>query len=193
MEIAQLLNRPYAARPAACPIPRGMVNLRPMGDTDQEPLDEPDPSRSAPYTLLDDLSIFKVVAAYYGFDFRGKIPWSFWQTYRRVANSNRSNSSLYHHWNGAMRKKYDHFLSGGRMCDCIAWLETAAAASQAATAHHAMPTGAPLCHMRSEPPVRLGVPATGAAEPPARPLVRSASHASEPCYPLARFPRPLAD
>jgi hypothetical protein len=159
-----------------------------MGGVDPESCRDPEPSRSAPYTLLDDLSIFKVVAAYYGFDFRGKIPWSFWQTYRRVANSNRSNSSLYHHWNGAMRKKYDHFLSGGRMCECIAWLETAAAASQAA-----MPTGAPFCHMRSEPPISLDVPATGAPAQTARPLVRAASQVPEPCYPFVRLPDPLSD
>jgi hypothetical protein len=192
MDIAHLLNRPSATRPAACPIPRGVVSLRPTGDVDQKPCEDLKPSRSEPYTLLDDLSIFKVVAAYYGFDFRGKIPWSFWQTYRRVANSNRSNSSLYHHWNGAMRKKYDHFLSGGRMCECIAWLETAAAASQAAS-RDAMPAGAPLCHMRSEPPIRIGVPATSAAPQSARPLVRAASQAPEPCCPLVRLHGPLSD
>ena len=67
-----------------------------------------DSGRSAPYTLRDDLMIFKVVATYYGFGFHGKIPWSFWQTYKRVTGSNRSNSSLYHHWNGAMKKSMRH-------------------------------------------------------------------------------------
>ncbi|OHT12684.1 hypothetical protein TRFO_17389 [Tritrichomonas foetus] len=59
---------------------------------DMSPRDE-DSGRSAPYTLSDDLTIFKVVASYYGFGFHGKIPWSFWQTYKRVTWQSRRRPS----------------------------------------------------------------------------------------------------
>ncbi|KAH0803098.1 uncharacterized protein GO595_004191 [Histomonas meleagridis] len=122
----------------------------------EEPEDSGDPNRSAPYTLRDDLLIFKVVATYYGFGFHGKIPWSFWQTYKRVANSNRSNSSLYHHWNGAMKKKYDAFISNGRLGDCIMWLEAVISSEGVKnTQQPYQPTGQPLFHNRSQPSVPL--------------------------------------
>jgi hypothetical protein len=185
MEIAALLNRPHAAqerRPVPAPLPPSPSHLLP-----EPAVDFPDAEsvRSSPYTLHDDLSIFKVVAAYYGFDFHGKIPWSFWQTYKRVTHSTRSNSSLYHHWNGAMKKRYEPFLATGRISDCILWLETAAMAEQMPSTQLAMPTGAPLCHFRSEPAVALPQP----PQPPdGRALVRTSSHRPEPCDPLMRMP-----
>jgi hypothetical protein len=190
MDIADLLNRPpsFPARKADARIPilpRDLATAvgRPL-DADSDGPDDPNSARSSPYTLNEDVSIFKVVAAYYGVTFRGKIPWSFWQTYKRVTHSMRSNSSLYHHWNGAMKKKYECFLASGRIGECIAWLETAAMAEPRPAP---VPTGAPLCHVRSEPPVPLKHP------PPAPPsagraLVRTASHRPEPCYPLLRMP-----
>lgn len=134
-----------------------------------------DYSRSLPYTISDDLSIFKVILRYFGDGFRGKIPWSFWQTYRKMSKSNRSNSSLYHHWNGAMKKKYEAFIASGRIADCVAWLETAVASEcnipscTQVSDHH---TGYPLMHSLSQPPGPV-VPVLKTAEPLT--LVRNAS------------------
>ncbi|KAK8886390.1 hypothetical protein M9Y10_041853 [Tritrichomonas musculus] len=157
-----------------------------------------DSGRSAPYTLHDDLSIFKVVAAYYGFGFHGKIPWSFWQTYKRATGSTRSNSSLYHHWNGAMKKKYDAFISNGRLNDCILWLETAVMAEQSSNAclspqminngNNIQPVqhaGTPLFHNRSEPPVSLiavGQPNISQMQPMT--LIRTPSAKNESSFPF---------
>jgi hypothetical protein len=192
MNVAVLLSRPPSFPPrqpdAGIPVPpRDVAGAagRPLA-ADGDCPDDSDSARSAPYTVSDDLSIFKVVAAYYGVGFRGKIPWSFWQTYKRVTRSARSNSSLYHHWNGAMKKKYEPFLASGRISQCIAWLETAATAEQR-PAPLPVPTGAPLCHVRSEPPVPLRLPQPAQA-PAARALVRTASHRPEPCCPLVRMP-----
>jgi hypothetical protein len=123
--------------------------------------------------MTDDFSILKVVGAYFGTTFRGKIPWSFWQTYKRVTGSTRSTSSLYHHWNGAIKKKYDAFLSTGRLSDCILWLETAVMTEERPQPF-TVPAGAPLRHYRSEPPIALnGSPPPRAGQPNA--LIRTSS------------------
>lgn len=148
-----------------------------------------DMSRSAPYTLLDDLSIFKVVATYYGIGFHGKIPWSFWQTYKRVTGSTRSNSSLYHHWNGAMKKKYEAFISKGRLSECIMWLETAVNAEQTSSMMPPPPqqpsvphAGVPLCHNRSQPSMPLMMPSQSQNQPLS--LIRTASCLNESDLPF---------
>lgn len=170
--------------------PRNEEELAEISSTTCNSASSSDSGRSAPYTLHDDLSIFKVVAAYYGFGFHGKIPWSFWQTYKRATGSARSNSSLYHHWNGAMKKKYDAFISNGRLSDCILWLETAVMAEQSSSAClntqlsdiQQMPhAGTPLFHNRSEPPVSLitvGKPNIAQMQPMT--LVRTPSVTNEP-------------
>jgi hypothetical protein len=187
MEVASLLNRPVPIRARLALIPEPTAYSPPAPDPETDPSGDHDASRSAPYTLVDDLSILKVVAAYYGFGFQGKIPWSFWQTYKRVTHSTRSNSSLYHHWNGAMRKKYEQFLTTGRMSECILWLETAAMADHAPPTPAGPPAGTPLCHVRSEPPVRLGLTAQSQPQP-FRPLIRTASHLPQACNRLGRMP-----
>lgn len=178
--IEELLNRkvplpPYPKEPVQQPVV-------------SQPKPEPavsfeDPTsiyaKSAPYTLLDDLSIFNVIMKYYGDGFHGKIPWSFWQTYKRVSGSTRSNSSLYHHWNGSMRKKYESFITTGRLSDCIAWLETAIQAERSPipSMQDMLPhAGMPLMHMKSQPAVPL-VPRIVQMEQPS-PLVRNASFVS---------------
>jgi hypothetical protein len=179
MDLAALLSRPPSFSARKCDAASALS--RPA-DSQGDSSVAPDSSRSAPYTVHDDLSILKVIALYYGVTFHGKIPWSFWQTYKRVTHSTRSNSSLYHHWNGAMRKRYEPFLASGRMSECIAWLETAATAERLPAPAVPMPTGLPLCHVRSTPPVPLRQP------PPAgRPLVRTASHRPEACCPFVRM------
>lgn len=193
MDIHELLNRKVQISPmpsapsvhAPSKVHFGSPSLpisqtpRPMGEDD-------DSARSSPYTLMDDLSIFRVVSYYYGPGFRGKIPWSFWQTYKRATGSVRSTSSLYHHWNGAMKKKYDCFISSGRLLDCIHWLEVAVMTDQS---HHIcqseMPhTGLPLCHSMSGPSVSLA----GHSTTP-RPLTRTASCFAEKEFPFAHLPR----
>lgn len=177
--------------------PKNEEEISEFGKTTCNSASSSDSGRSAPYTLHDDLSIFKVVAAYYGFGFHGKIPWSFWQTYKRATGSTRSNSSLYHHWNGAMKKKYDAFISNGRLSDCILWLETAVMAEQSsnvclnsqlsnAGSIHGSPdiqqhTGTPLFHNRSEPPISLvAVDKPSIAQMQPMTLVRTPSVANEP-------------
>ncbi|KAK8881673.1 hypothetical protein M9Y10_004433 [Tritrichomonas musculus] len=148
-----------------------------------------DSGRSAPYTLKDDLMIFKVVASFYGFGFHGKIPWSFWQTYKRVTGSNRSNSSLYHHWNGAMKKKYEAFIDNGRLSDCILWLETAVMAEQTSPSAESIPfqhTGTPLFHNKSQPSIPLGAPKMNFQNQPLS-LVRTGSCSNSLGFPFSQI------
>lgn len=98
----------------------------------QHPGDNPSNQESSPtfgktpqYTLADDLLILKTINSYYGTAFHGRVPWSFWQTFKKVTGNKRSSSSLYHHWNGAMKRKYGSFLTQGRINECISWIETA--------------------------------------------------------------------
>jgi hypothetical protein len=141
MDIASLLNRPPPAPRAVSPPP----------DTESSSFDA---GRTAPYTLKEDLTIVKSVAAYFGSSFSGRIPWSFWETYKRASGSRRSNSSLYHHWNGALTRKYESFIASGRLEECITLLETAIAPERGSDFR---PAGAPLRQQRSEPAVPLGV------------------------------------
>ena len=165
-----------------------------MSPTSSQSEDGADSGRSAPYTLHDDLSIFKVVASYYGIGFRGKIPWSFWQTYKRATGSTRSNSSLYHHWNGAMKKKYDVFISTGRLSDVILWLETALMAEQGQhqpqfSQHNneIQPSGKPLCHNRSQPSVPICVGQNCHTQNQPLSLIRTASCLNETELPFLQF------
>ena len=77
------------------------------------------------FSALEDISILKAMRLYLGKNVTFKIPWSFWQIYRRSTGSQRSDSSLYHHWNGAMAKKYSNFIKDGRIDECIKWAESA--------------------------------------------------------------------
>lgn len=149
-----------------------------------------DSGRSAPYTLRDDLMIFKVVATYYGFGFHGKIPWSFWQTFKRVTGSNRSNSSLYHHWNGAMKKKYEAFIDNGRLSDCILWLETAVMAEQTSPAQEQAPiqhSGTPLFHNKSQPAMPLAVPTSPNYQKQPLSLIRTGSCSNSLGFPFSQI------
>ena len=76
------------------------------------------------FTTMEDISILKTMKMYFGNLVNPKIPWSFWQLYRRMTGSQRSDSSLYHHWNGSMMKKYGGFIREGRIDDCINWAES---------------------------------------------------------------------
>ena len=73
-----------------------------------------------------------------------------------------------------MKKKYESFISTGRLSDCILWLETAVMAEQARLAPppqivpHA---GLPLCHSMSGPQIPIARPGVGQ-----RPLMRTASY-----------------
>jgi hypothetical protein len=125
------------------------------------------------------MDILKFIAAYYGMDFHGKLPWSLWQTFKRTTGSPRSTSSLYHHWNGAMKKKYGAFLEGGKLSDCIQWLERAVFAVQQNQALPSMDQflhdGAPLARTNSLPPEPMGD-----AFEPSRALVRTPSCSLSP-------------
>ena len=86
---------------------------------------QPVKGKQTTFTALEDISILKAMRLYLGKNVSFKIPWSFWQLYRRSTGSQRSDSSLYHHWNGAMIKKYGNFIKEGRIDDCIQWAESA--------------------------------------------------------------------
>ena len=89
------------------------------------PVEQLDPLESSgPYRVDDDLSIFRAIRSFYGESFNGTVPWSFWQTYRRLTGSNRSTSSLYHHWNGSIRRKYGSYLREKNIEDCIKHIES---------------------------------------------------------------------
>lgn len=87
------------------------------------------------FTPLEDISILRTIRLFYGRQFTGTIPWSFWQIYKRATGSERSTSSLYHHWKGAMRKKFEVFLRDGRIDDCIRWAESALEIENASTSY----------------------------------------------------------
>ena len=137
------------------PAPRPQIHM--MQHKMSAPIPEPEESdRSTPYLLQDDLLILKAIQAFFGSSYNGKVPWSFWNAFRATTGVNRSNSSLYHHWNGAMKKKYHSFLSKGKLAECIAWLEKAVDTSSPSIGSPVMspaePTGQPLFHNFSEPP-----------------------------------------
>ena len=190
--IAELLNDKHVTLPPLQGVQSDMPSLVIVAPQEPRPVPIPQPknpsfedpsnelTKSAPYTLYDDLSIFNVIMKYYGDGFHGKIPWSFWQTYKRVSGSNRSNSSLYHHWNGAMKKKYESFIVTGRLSECVAWLETAIAAESNPAPFQQDPmqhTGAPLIPIRSQPPVPL-MPRQPIDTP--APLIRTMSYIGQP-------------
>ena len=156
--IAELLNEKRVALPPLQGVQADMpsiVVVTPQ-EAQQKPQEETaETTKSAPYTLYDDLSIFNVIMKYYGDGFHGKIPWSFWQTYKKVSGSTRSNSSLYHHWNGAMKKRYESFISTGRLSECVAWLETAISAEVNPIQEVMQHAGSPLIPISSQPPVPL--------------------------------------
>ena len=109
------------------------------------------------YTLADDLLILKTINSYYGTAFHGRVPWSFWQTFRKVTGNKRSPSSLYHHWNGAMKRKYGSFLNHGKINECISWIETAMESGKPSQKENSDNefTGLPLAHNWSFPPAPL--------------------------------------
>ena len=94
------------------------INRKPQSP---EPVDALE--SSGPYKIDDDLSIFKAIRSFYGDTFSGTVPWSFWKTYRQLTGSNRSTSSLYHHWNGSIQRKYRQFLRQKNLDACIKMIE----------------------------------------------------------------------
>lgn len=115
------------------------------------------PEKTPQYTLADDLLILKTINSYYGTAFHGRVPWSFWQTFRKVTGNKRSPSSLYHHWNGAMKRKYGSFLNHGKINECISWIETAMESGKPSPKENSDSefTGLPLAHNWSLPPAPL--------------------------------------
>jgi hypothetical protein len=84
----------------------------PEADSDDEP-------RLSLYTLVDNLLMLTAVGVSDRLEFSGKMPWSFWQTYKCMVGLKRSISSLNHHWNGATRRRYEVFLTRGKFSDCV--------------------------------------------------------------------------
>ena len=133
---------------------------------------EDENSKTPQYTLADDLLILQTIKSYYGTAFRGRVPWSFWQTFRKVTGNTRSSSSLYHHWNGAMRRKYGAYLSRGQIDECLSWIEQAMASGKQLQRKVMEVSGSPLTHNWSLPPV----PITGGL--PCQPLALQRQNSS---------------
>lgn len=155
--IADLLNRPIAL-PVVPEIKEALPIMiasaeREIPEIQCEPTISN--SSSAPYTMRDDLSIITIIHKYFGKEFTGKIPWSFWQTYKTISKSPRSCSSLYHHWNGSMQKKYKGFLQTGRLIECIKWISSALECDISEQSSGKACSGHPLVQVMSEPPVPI--------------------------------------
>lgn len=104
------------------------------------------------FTVLEDIAILKAMRLYLGKNVSLKIPWSFWQFYRKFTGSQRSDSSLYHHWNGAMVKKYCNFIKDGRIDECISWAENSCESKEIKAeleSESAQPDQRMLIHSRS--------------------------------------------
>lgn len=141
----------------------------------QVPLMLQNMSKGKPITFTDseDLSILKAMRLYLGKTVSPKIPWSFWQLYRRFSGSKRSDSSLYHHWNGAMLKKYGNFIKLGKIDECIAWAESSIDLCQykpESEEYNTNHQGRQLVHTRSQqvlpPPIPLGMQYSDKYQPP---------------------------
>ena len=152
--------RPGPSRPLLPPISTLMddfptldvlLDARPREDYDAQDSGVKKPQ----YTLADDLQILNTIKGFYGTAFQGRVPWSFWQTFRKATNSNRSSSSLYHHWNGAMRRKYGAFLTQGKLDECIVWIEQALENGKTMPRKTEPPAGHPLAHNWSLPPIPI--------------------------------------
>jgi hypothetical protein len=42
------------------------------------------------YSLEDDVQILRMIKSFYGWQFRGRVPWGFWETFRKATNTPRS-------------------------------------------------------------------------------------------------------
>ena len=71
------------------------------------------------FTPEEDLILFKTLLMYFGNTSIDSIPWSFWKIYRQATGSKRSDSSLYHHWNGSIQRKFGFLIKNGRLSECI--------------------------------------------------------------------------
>lgn len=107
-------------------------------------------SKATTFTSAEDVTILKALRLYLGKSASLKVPWSFWQFYRKLSGSQRSDSSLYHHWNGAMVKKYGCFIKDGRIDDCIKWAESSIDFSRRTEMNQQRIEGKSLVHANSE-------------------------------------------
>ena len=128
----------------------------------ESPVVSPRELKTPQYSHSDDLMILKAIFNYYGNNFNGKVPWSFWQTFRKASTNQRSSSSLYHHWNGSMKKKYGILIAAGRLEQCIAWVEqTINSGKKLRNNPFKFPTaGMPLVHNWSAPGSQIDGPMT---------------------------------
>lgn len=104
----------------------GGMQIFQLPDDSPAPVEKEDTVKPTPFTVQEDLAILKCIRMYYGssFPFDRKVPWNFWNVYRRTTGSWRTNSSLYHHWVGSICKKYSMFLDHGQLNECIEFVET---------------------------------------------------------------------
>jgi hypothetical protein len=111
---------------------------------------QPQKPKAITFTTAEDLTILKAMRLYLGKSVSLKVPWSFWQFYRKFSGSQRSDSSLYHHWNGAMVKKYGCFIKDGRIDDCIKWVESSLDYSKKGKSSQKKLEARSLIHTRSQ-------------------------------------------
>lgn len=106
------------------------------------------------FTPLEDIALFKTLLIYFGPKPIDKIPWAFWDLYRKFTGSDRSDSSLYHHWNGSIMKKYGPLIREGRIMDCIKFTEASLDLPQ----KNSYPTSAPVSAYQSPAPNLVPAP-----------------------------------
>lgn len=111
-----------------------ILELDVIDPSDQPQLsDDEDKSRSVYFSSEEDIMILRTIMNYFGPTFTGRIPWGFWEIYKRTTGSWRSYSSLYHHWVGSLMRKYRVFLEKGMIADCVRYLEASRVIEQATT------------------------------------------------------------
>ena len=119
------------------------LNINEQFEEEQVSVEEEEQSRSVPFSNDEDLLILKTVMNYFGPTFTGRIPWGFWEVFKRTTGSWRSYSSLYHHWVGSLSRKYRVFLERGMIADCVRYLEASKAIDQSlSTKKKTQPNGA---------------------------------------------------
>lgn len=155
-----ILNIVFPATSAEAPTPSiqpSISSIDPHVRSDEPNQSSPpnEQEKAIPYSTEDDIEIIRAVAAFFGSTFIGKVPWSFWNTYIQNSGVKRTASSLYHHWNGAMHKKYGGFLNTGRLNECAEWLRSANSDKLQNVPIQPPHAGLPLTHNYSMPQVPL--------------------------------------
>jgi hypothetical protein len=115
----------YRSFIAAGKLADAIRSLETSAEAPISPLEDENEASHNLYTLEDELQLLKFVSRYHGLDFHEKLPIPFWRTFKQVSGSTRSLSSLRHHWNGPMMRKYKPMMEAGTLGWFIKQIESA--------------------------------------------------------------------